>query len=75
MPVRITLENQEVIEADIALAEWNRAYQHALESNTMIEIEGPGGQVMGINPQRVNVVEATEPRPESHREQRESQLA
>jgi hypothetical protein len=57
MPIRITLDNQEVIEADIALDDWNRAYQRALEGNTMIEIEGPGG-VIGINPQRVNVVEA-----------------
>jgi hypothetical protein len=59
MPIRITLDNQEVIEADIALDDWNRAYQRALEGNTMIEIEGPSG-VIGINPQRVNVVEAVD---------------
>jgi hypothetical protein len=72
MPLRITLDNNEVIEADISLADWNQAYQRALIGNTMVEIEGPGGQVLGINPQRVNLVEATEippvPRPEAQRE-------
>jgi hypothetical protein len=57
MPVRITLDNKEVIEVDVTLADWNQAYQQALDGNTMIEIEGPGGDVLGINPQRVNLVE------------------
>ena len=61
MPIRITLDNHEVIEADITLADWSRAFQQAVESNTMIQIGGPNGQVLGINPQRVNLVEATEP--------------
>jgi hypothetical protein len=63
MPVRITLDNNEVIEAEITLADWDSAFRRALEGNTMIQIEGPDGQVLGINPQRVNVVEATDPRP------------
>ena len=66
MPVRITLDNHEVIEADITLEDWNRAYQQAVDRNTMVEIAGPDGQVLGINPQRVNVVEATEtPKPQA----------
>jgi hypothetical protein len=70
MPIRITLENHEVIEADITLADWNRAYQRAVAGHTMVEIEGPGGQVLGINPQRVNLVEATErPAPEGSAQQ------
>jgi hypothetical protein len=60
MPVRITLDNKEVIEVDVTLADWNRAYREALDGNTMVEIEGPGGRVLGINPRRVNLVEATE---------------
>ena len=65
MPVRITLDNHEVIEADVTLEDWNRAYQQAVDRNTMVEIAGPDGQVLGINPQRVNVVEATEtPKPQ-----------
>jgi len=74
MPVRITLDNKEVIEVDIALADWNRAYQQALDGNTMIEIEGPDGRVLGINPQRVNLVEATEVRPQGAA-RREPQVA
>jgi hypothetical protein len=70
MPVRITLDNHEVIEADITLDDWNRAYQQALAGNTMVEIAGPDGEVLGINPQRVNVVEATEsPSPEGRQPQ------
>lgn len=64
MPIKITLDNHEVIEADIALADWNRAYQQAVSGNTMVEIEGPGGVILSINPHRVNLVEATESRPE-----------
>jgi hypothetical protein len=75
MPVRITLDNKEVIEVDITLSDWSRAYQQALDRNTMIEIEGPGGRVLGINPQRVNLVEATEVQPPPEAAQREPQAA
>lgn len=75
MPVRITLENKEVIEVDITLADWNRAYQQALDGNTMIEIEGPDGRVLGINPQRVNLVEATEVHAPPGAARREPQVA
>lgn len=36
MPIRITLGN-EVIEVDTSLEDWNRAYQRALDGNTMVE--------------------------------------
>ncbi|MFI4985150.1 MAG: hypothetical protein ACHP93_00610 [Solirubrobacterales bacterium] len=61
MPIRITLDNNEVIEVDIALDDWNRAYQRALEGNTMLEIEDPDKRILSINPRRVNLVEAREP--------------
>jgi len=61
MPIRITFENGEVIEADIPLGDWNRAYQRALATSTMVEIQDPTGHVTSINPNRVNLVEATEP--------------
>ncbi len=61
MPIRITLDNHEVIEADVTLADWSQAFQRALEGNTMIQIAGPDGEVLAINPQRVNLVEATDP--------------
>lgn len=75
MPVRITLENKEVIEVDVTLTDWNRAYRQALDGNTMIEIEGPDGRVLGINPQRVNLVEATEAQAPPGAAPREPQVA
>lgn len=64
MPIRITLDNNEIIEVGAALQDWNRAYQRALEANTMVEIEEPDGRILSINPRRVNYVEATD-RPET----------
>lgn len=75
MPVRITLDNKEVIEVDVTLTDWNRAYQQALVGDTLIEIEGPGGHVIGINPQRVNLVEATEAQASPAVGRREPQVA
>jgi hypothetical protein len=75
MPVRITLDNKEVIEVDVTLADWNRAYRQALDGNSMVEIEGPDGRVLGINPQRVNLVEATEVQPPPGAARREPQVA
>jgi hypothetical protein len=75
MPVRITLDNKEVIEVDVTLTDWNRAYQQALAGNTLIEIEGPSGHVIGINPQRVNLVEATEAQGPAEAARREPQVA
>ena len=46
MPIRITLDNHEVIEADVTLADWSQAFQRALEGNTMIQIAGPDGEVL-----------------------------
>lgn len=63
MPIRITLGNKEVIEVGIALEDWNRAYQRALEGNTMVEIQEPDGRILSINPRRVDIVEAMEPAP------------
>lgn len=60
MPIRITLGNSEIIEVDIPLDEWNRAYRRALEGNTMLEIEEPTGRIFSINPRRVEYVEAME---------------
>jgi hypothetical protein len=57
MPIRITLGN-EVIEIDTSLEDWNRAYQRALEGNTMVEIEEPDGRILSVNPRRVDLVEA-----------------
>lgn len=57
MPIRITLGN-EVIEVDTSLEDWNRAYQRALEGNTMLEIQEPDGRILSINPRRVDLVEA-----------------
>lgn len=64
MPIKITLDNREIIEADIALADWNRAYQQAISANTMVEIEDPDGMILSINPRLVSLVEATEARVE-----------
>ena len=61
MPIRVTLSDREVIEVDTALAAWSSAYQTAIESHTMVEIEEPDGRVLSINPQRVLLVEATAP--------------
>ena len=58
MPIRITLGNNEVIEVDIPLEDWNSAYQRALEGNTMLEIQEPDGRILSINPRRVDLVEA-----------------
>lgn len=61
MPIRITLGSHEVIEVDVPLEDWNRAYQRALEGNTMVEIQEPNGHILSINPRSVDLVEATEP--------------
>ncbi len=61
MPIRITLGNSEIIEIGIALEDWNRAYQRALDGNTMLEIQEPDGRILSINPRRVDLVEAMEP--------------
>ncbi|HEX3692471.1 MAG TPA: hypothetical protein VHU13_03920 [Solirubrobacteraceae bacterium] len=64
MPIKITLDNREVIEADIALADWDRAYQQAVSRGTMVQFESPDGSILSINPHRVNLVEATDHHPE-----------
>jgi hypothetical protein len=56
-PIRITFNN-ETIEVDVTLDEWNRAYQQALEANTMVEIQEPDGRILSINPLRVDTVQA-----------------
>jgi hypothetical protein len=61
MPLRITLSDHDSIEVDIPLDDWNRAYQEAVRSNTMIEIEEPSGRIVSINPQRVVLLEAEAP--------------
>lgn len=57
MPIRITLDN-EIIEVDTSLEDWNRAYRQALDGNTMVEIQEPNGRILSINPLRVQTVEA-----------------
>lgn len=63
MPIKITLGNNETIEVDITLDEWNRAYQRACEGNTMLEIQEPDGHILSINPLRVDLVETVQPAP------------
>jgi hypothetical protein len=60
MPIRITFNN-ETIEVDVTLDEWNRAYQQALEANTMVEIQEPDGRILSINPRRVDAVQTVDP--------------
>jgi len=72
VPIRITLSDNEVLEIDISLDEWNRAFQQATQGSTMLEIQEPSGHILGINPQRVVRVETVEP-PEPQRAQRDSQ--
>ena len=74
MPIRITLGNNEVIEVDIPLEDWNRAYQRALDGNTMVEIQEPTGHILSINPRRVEYVEATE-QPEQRPASDQAQVA
>jgi hypothetical protein len=57
MPLRITLSNQDAVEAAISLNEWNDAYYVANKSGTMIEIREPSGRIVSINPQQVLFVE------------------
>lgn len=57
-PIRITLSDNEVIEVDIQLDDWNRAYQKAVQGDTMLEIEEPSGRILSINPHRVLLLEA-----------------
>ena len=61
MPIRITQSDNEVIEVDITLDEWNRAFQQALQNGTMLEIQEPSGHILSLNPQRVVRVETVEP--------------
>lgn len=61
MPIRITLSDNEIYEVDISLDEWNRAFQQAVQGNTMLEIQEPSGHILGLNPQRVVRVETVEP--------------
>ena len=42
MPLRITLTDSEALEINVDLGEWNRAFQRALQSDSMIEVEGAG---------------------------------
>jgi len=65
MPIRVTLSDGEVIEIDTALADWSRAYQIAVESHAMVEIEEPDGRVLSINPHRVLLVDSSAPAPEA----------
>lgn len=60
MPIRITLSDNEVIEVDVTLDDWNRAYREALAANTMLEIEEPDGRILSINPHNVIKLEAME---------------
>jgi hypothetical protein len=64
MPIRITLSDKEVIEVGISLDAWNRAYQEALQSNTMLEIQEPSGRILSINPRLVVSLEAMPPQPQ-----------
>jgi hypothetical protein len=57
-PIRITLSDNEIIEVDIPLEDWNRAYQKAVQGDTMLEIEEPSGRIISINPHRVLLLEA-----------------
>jgi hypothetical protein len=61
MPIRITLSDNEVIEAGISLDQWNQAYRDALAANTMLEIEDPSGRILSINPHRVVLIEVDQP--------------
>jgi hypothetical protein len=66
MPIRITLSDREALEVDISLDEWNRAYQKAIRSDAMLEIEEPSGRILSINPHRVLFLEtAPDPQGES----------
>jgi len=64
MPLRITLSDQEVIEVDLPLEEWNRAFQSAVQGNTMLEIQEPGGHILSLNPQTIIKLEVSPQRQE-----------
>lgn len=63
MPLRITLSDHDSIEVAISLEQWNSAYQRAIQSGTMVEIQEPSGRIVSINPQRVLLIEEADPEP------------
>ncbi len=75
MPLRITLSDNEVIEVGISLDEWNRAYQRAIQGNTMLEIQEPNGRILSINPNRVILLEACAEPQEQASEPAQAQVA
>jgi hypothetical protein len=61
MPIQLTLSDNERIQIDVSLDDWNQAYQRALQNGTMVEIEEPDGRIVSINPHRVILIETCPP--------------
>jgi len=57
MPIRIKLQQGESLSLNVDLGDWNRAFQHALANNEMLEVHDPNGRVLAINPHQVVYLE------------------
>jgi hypothetical protein len=53
VPIKIKLTEGEVLTIRADPEEWGGAYRRALESNGMIEVHGPDGRTLAINPQQI----------------------
>lgn len=61
MPIQITLSDNQILEVDVTLEDWNAAYARALRDGTLVEIEEPDGRVVSVNPDRVVLLESPPP--------------
>ena len=52
MPIRIKLTEGQVLVVRADSVEWARAYKHALENNSMIEVH-EDGRTLAINPRQI----------------------
>jgi hypothetical protein len=51
--ILVRLSDDEVLHIDVEPKVWQSGFERALRADTALEVEGPDGRVLGINPQRV----------------------
>lgn len=53
MSIRIKLASDQVLVIRADAEAWSRAYRHALDSNSVIEVHGSDGRTLAINPHQI----------------------
>jgi hypothetical protein len=53
MAIRIRLQDGSEILVQATLDQWHHAFRKALAKNEVLEVEGPDGNVIAVNPQQI----------------------